>query len=206
MAMAQTAKTDGKKTRGDGPVVVMYIDAQNKEHKRVPADVVQVKVTGKDGKAGKTYAIDSLPVGVRNQLAAFAFARRADIFIRNSVDDDGKVNVLDKADEVFNSLKEGKFYSRGEGKGGPGRTFDIDLWVETMKVAAAKKGTPATPKQLTTFKSKLEAMQGKDRSTFLMKLTKDPNVKLAKLEIEAKKLGGKKASTSDDYNALSDAF
>lgn len=209
--MAVQAATTAKKTRGVGPVTISYIDASNKEAKRVPDSVSQVKVADKAGKA-KNYSVDGLPPAIRNMLAASALAKRMDIFVRNSVDDAGKVNVIDCADEVYASLKDGKFYTRGEGKGGPGRTFDMDKWVaiarltQDLRVKNDKTGKvkPATEKQLAEFRMSLESLQGKERNAKLLAWIKNPVVKLAKATWEAQQ--AKKQADAGDFEEDDDTL
>lgn len=206
--MAATAKSEPaasvKGKKGEGVVVVRFVDSKDTgDLKRVPADVHAVTVANRKG-ASKSFVIDQLPPALRNQLAAFALGKRMDIHVRNSAKEDGS-DVVEIASQLFEALKAGKFYTRTEGKGGPGRTFDFDKWVEIMKITADKRKKPATAKNLADFRKKLESFSSpKDRSAYLNGLMKDPVVKVAKNEVEARE--EKKKIGTTDYDALADAF
>lgn len=198
--MAATAKTEVKK-RGDGPVVISYVDADNKtDHKRVPANVHGILLADRHGK-NKSYSIDGLPVNVRQMLIGLGLKRHLEAAARNGADDTG-TNVIALADAAFTNLKEGKIYTRigGGGKGGPGRTFDADIWVEVVKRVSNQAKKPATEKQLTDFRTKITSYTSTDRSEFLKKLQKDPRFKVAYMTLRALKSKGEKE------DALSDLF
>ncbi len=204
-------QADGKKTRGDGPVSFMFIDASNKEHKRVVDGGSQIKVVAKGGKT-KTYNVSTLAPAVILQLATEAVKKRFDTFVRNTVKDDATVEVLACTDDSFALLKEGKLYSRKEGgAGGPGRTFNFDMWVTIAKYASdiiAKadktgKRKPASDKQLADFRGKLEAMTPKDRTAQLKKFREKPVYALAEAQYKTEQ--AKKAiaaGDADDMDAL----
>lgn len=197
MAVAETVKkTRGKK--GDGPVVVSYITSKNEESSRVSVDVEQIKVADRQGKS-KLYPVSIVGAAALKQLAAFAFAKQLDLYIRNTTD--GK-DVLACADAKVASLKEGKFYTKGEGKGGPGRSFDIELWVDSLIATANQKKKPASEKQLENFRLKMMSLGGKERREFCNKLLTDPVFKVNKKSIELKRASAD-AKKGGDFDALS---
>lgn len=211
----QASPTDTKKKRGTGPLVITYIGADNKEGKRVPENGSQLKVASRDGKS-KVYSFDGLPVAVQKQLGMLAFAKTLDIFARNGAKEDG-ANVMTLVEEKYASLKDGKLYSRGEGKGGPGRSFDYDKWVTIgkmiqdirvkNKVEDKRTGKPvvaATDKDLAKLRLKLESMLPKDRQKYILDMGKNPIAKLAKSQYEA--MAAKKAMDSDEEDDDLDLF
>lgn len=210
--MAVQAATNGKKTRGDGPVSFVFIDGSNKEHKRVADGASQVKVLAKGGKT-KTYNVSTLAPAVIMQLATMEFKKRLDIKIRNTVKDDANAEVIAIADEDYAALKEGKLFSRKEGgAGGPGRTFNFDMWVTIAKYASdiiAKadktgKRKPASDKQLADFRGKLEAMTPKDRTAQLKKFREKPVYALAEAQYKTEQ--AKKAIAAGDVDDMDALF
>lgn len=186
-------QADAKKTRGDGPVSFVFIDASNKEHKRVAEGAAQVKAVAKGGKT-KVYNVGTLSPAVILQLATLEFKKRLDIKIRNTVKDDANAEVIAIADDEYAALKDGVLYSRKEGgAGGPGRSFNFDMWVQIAKYASeikakndkTKKAQPATEKQLAGFRTKLEAMQPKERTAQIKKFKENPYYTLAEAQYKS---------------------
>lgn len=195
MVVDTVKKARGKK--GDGPVIVSYISSKNEESSRVSADVEQIKVADRHGKS-KLYAVNSVGASAMKQLAAFALAKKIDLYVRNT--SDGK-DVLACADAQIANLKDGKFYAKGEGKGGPGRSFDTQLWIDTIVATAQQKKKPLTEKQIDQFGAKLMSLGGKERREFCNKLLSDPVFKVCQLNIKSKRASAE-AKKGSDYDAL----
>lgn len=187
--MATQAATADKVKRDVGPVKVSYLAADGKEHDRVIADVKSVKVLQRSDNKAKIYGLDKVPANMVGMLVASALAKRFDISARNAVKADSKASVIDVSDGIFTNIISGKFSSRGEGKGGPGRSFDFDMWISVFHAAhdMKRKAKPSLPVwtdvQDAKMRAKLEAMDGKARNKYLNETqAKDPVLKLAKTE------------------------
>jgi len=199
--------TAEKTKRGTGPVVVTYIDAENKEHKRVPATISQIKVASRDGKKSKNYAVDKLSPATMKQMVGFAIAKKFDTGIRNSADDDGMVDVIASADAMWANFVEGKLYTRGEGKGGPGRTFDVQMWADIL-VAAYERKTKKVATEADKKKAlvKVESVEGASRREMINGwLRNDPLIKIIKSEMDLKK-AKESAKGKDGKSVLDELF
>jgi hypothetical protein len=207
-ATAEVAKK-GRTKKGEGPYTLSFVDGENKDSARIPANVASLKVADKAGKS-KTYALSGLSPAIIHQLAADGMKRRLDASMRNNIGGDKTAIVL--ADEAYANIKAGKLYSKGEGKGGAGRTFDFDLWVmaieRTAKLKNAndpKKHKAATKAQLEALRTKLTAATPKDRAEMTAKWKKDPTFVLAKKQVDAER-AGKQEIKDTDTDALADLF
>lgn len=201
--VATEAKTRTKK--GDGPVVLNFLDAENKEASRISDKTVSLQIKDKsDGVM--TVNLGDLPENVVRMLAADALKKRIDSAVRATVDTEGKVDgayaVIKTADEVVKRIMSGQIYARtgaaaktdGE-KSARGRKFDTALWVETMRVAQeikvnAKKlrkdGTPhvlATQDQLDKLAAKFEAATPAERKKMTDGYLKDATVEFARKKL-----------------------
>lgn len=213
--MAEAAKVEAKKGRakkGEGPYSVLFVDADNKDVPRIPANVTAMKLVEKGGKS-KSYSLAGLSPAILHQLAVDGLRRRIDAFVRNSIGGDKTAIVL--ADEMFGNIKSGKLYLKGEGKGGAGRSFDFDLWVSAIERTAqlkakadkSKKKQPATEKQLAALRAKLESATPADRSTMIKNWKNDPIFALAKKQIDAERASKNvKEAKDSDVDALADLF
>lgn len=209
--MVETKKPRGKK--GDGPVTVSYIDDKNVESKRVPTNVSQVKVADKKGGV-KAYPINVVGAATLQMLAAKALAKELDLFIRNTSDGS---DVIALADKKIASLRDGKLYTKGEGKGTVGRQFDYDLYVDAAREMINAKVKAKTMAALSDEKlnAKLEALRTKlsafstpkERKAYIDdKLLADKVYKVQFLTLQAKKrIGAAKEAEADEANAM-DAF
>lgn len=189
-------KTRGKK--GDGPVVVSYVNNKNEESTRVTADVEQIKVADRHGKS-KLYPVSIVGAATLKMLAAHNLAKALDLYVRNSTDG---TDVLKCADAKIAALKDGKFYSKGEGKGGQvGKPFDYDLYIDAICATAdqkakagkvikstGKKVEPASDAMRDRARIKLMSFAtGKERREFIDKhLMSDPVFKTNFLTLQAK--------------------
>lgn len=202
--VATETKTRTKK--GDGPVVLNFLDAENKEAARISDKTVSLQV--KD-KASGVLAINlgDLPENVVRMLAADALKKRIDSAVRATVDDkgndkDGNNVVIKTAQEVVARIMSGQIYARtgaaakdGAKGGARGRKFDTGLWVEAMKVAAQIKAdakkvrkdgsphVPASQDQLDKLAAKLEAATPAERKKMTDGFLKDATVEFARKKI-----------------------
>lgn len=209
--MTEVAKTEEKATRtkkGEGPVVLNFLDSEKKEYPRISEGVTALQI--KDKVSGVfAFDLSALPQNVIRMLAADALKRRVDTAIRAAVDTDGKndkgeMAVIPTAQSVIDRILKGEIYAKtgvaGEGGGkGRGRPFDYDLWVEAMGDAAKMKaqkglkrkdGTPfteATPEQLAKLKAKMEAATPADRQKMTQGFLKDNVVAFAVKRLQAKR-------------------
>ena len=181
--MAQATKTETKTNgaargkKGDGPVIVSYIDRDGKDAKRVSDAVEAIRVLAKNGKSVE-FRIDQLSPSIRNQLVAMAFAKRVDTYVRNSVDIEG-TNVVSLAQHIFDGLVAGNIYSRKEGAVSTGRPFDTGYWRAIMAETAKMKKKEVSEKQLDSFEMKLSSMTPADRKSYLAKAKEDKVFALA---------------------------
>lgn len=199
---AQLSKTRAKK--GDGPILVKFLNAKNEETKRVDADTEFLRVATKEGQS-KDYSVTKLSLPTLRQLALDAIKRKF-VTAVFSGHKNGKVDVLKVSDEIYNNILNGKIYVRAEGAARPGRKFDVTLWGEAMLRTSVIKSQmpnskvkPFSKKVIDDFKVKLEGMSDKDRKVFTAKLQNDAVFKRALLEVKAERV---KSATSE-YDALS---
>lgn len=209
MASTDTVKDGARGKKGDGPLAVSFL-AGDKALKRVEEGVTHVVVTPKNGSA-KNYDLSKLPMPVLIQLAAMGYAKRTDVFVRNTVKNSDDANVIELADKVYNDLVEGKIYTRAEGSGaGAGRPFDYAFYQEVIADVAKRKKRPApTDAQLEAFKNKLESLTPADRQKAIRKMQTDKVFALALKVISAKRDAEKlKGAKQDDdaFDVLDDAF
>ena len=212
--MTETAKTEDKATRtkkGEGPVVMAFLDGENKEAARISDKTVALQI--KDKNSGVlSFDLSKLPENVVRMLAADALKKRIDSTVRATVDGEGKDEqgnyiVLKTAEEVIARIMSGQIYARtgvtakeGEAKGSRGRPFDFALWVDAMRDAAKIKAsqgkkrengavwTEATEDQLSRLRVKLESATPAERKKMTDGFLKDKTVAFARSKIIAKRL------------------
>lgn len=202
--MAEAAKTRGRKAKGEGPVEIMFVDANNKEHSRVPANVHGLVIKAKSGKV-QSFAISSLSPAIMAQMAADALKRKMSMHIGSGYDA-AKDNVISLAVEAFENVKTGKLYVRAEGgKGGPGRSFDVAYWVAVTARAAKllndndpKKHKIPAKSQLEALAAKLTAANTQGRDDWKKKNIKNPVFNLAKKQIDAEKAGAAAKGSTEE--------
>lgn len=224
--MTETAKTEAKATRtkkGEGPVVMHFVDSENKEAARISDKTVRLQV--KDKNSGVLdFDLSKLPANVVRMLAADALKKRIDSSVRATVDAEGKDEkgefaVIKTAQEVIDRIMGGQIYARtgagvkeGKGTGQRGRPFDFDLWIEAMREASKIKAgqkkvrengqpwTEATQDQLDRLKAKLEATAPADRKKMTDNFLKDKTVAFAVAKIKAKRAAeaAQKEDTEDN--------
>lgn len=205
------APTAGKATRGkkgDGPVVVSFLDNAGAVAKRVNDKTEAVRVADKSGNV-LDFPLTSLSPSMRNQLIALAVAKRFDTYVRNGAKVEGS-NVITLANSVADSLKSGALYSRKEGTGaGAGRPFDYAFWKEVITHTAKLKGLEATEKQLEAFEAKYRLMTPADRKAKLAKMKAgDPTFNVAYKKVETARFANsvKKGEKTAELNAMDDLF
>ena len=192
--------------KGDGPMAIAYLNHAGEETKRVAEHTEAIKISSKDGKH-KVYNINNLPPAVRNQLIILGLSKKIETNVRNGMKSDG-ANVLDIANATFETLKEGKLYTRKEGgKGSAGRPFDVNLWLDILLEASRiKKRSTPTEKELATYTLKLTSLPPATRKVFLAKQLEDIAFALAKKTIEAKRLAGRVKTEKSDVNGFEGLF
>lgn len=213
---AANGKTEEKASRtkkGEGPFVISFIDADNKETPRVPNAVHAVKVVDKS-KNEKLFTIGELSPAVKERLAASGLRNILGAGARNGANDDGS-NVLDIVSKLFENVKEGKLYAAREGgkSGAPrGRQFDYQLWIDVgIRTKKLRREEAPTDAQIANSRLKLEAMTPADRNAKIKQWKDDPFFALAHKEITAERARAsvKKNVTQEDaakYNATSELF
>lgn len=196
--------TRGKK--GDGPVVISFLDNAGNESKRVNEKTEAIRVADKNGGV-VNFSLTELSPAIRNQLAILGIVKRVDTFVRNGAKQDG-ANVINLANSVIGSLKEGTIYSRKEGGASTGRPFDFNFYRLVMEATAKAKGKPASEKQLEAWENGLKARTPTDRKTYIAKLKTDPAFMVAFKKAEAQKLAQqvKSGSKTAETDALADLF
>jgi hypothetical protein len=211
--MATPTKTEVKKSRGEGPIVVTYADATKNDNKRVPTGVKAVVITDRKGNT-KPYDLALIPTEVQHQLIALAFGGRVKTYVNNQAKD-GDVNVIELSDKIFNDMATGKLYTRSESESGGarGRVFDPSIYVEAYrltreaqhkaKVINKKSGKPVEPaseKQLKDLATQLTSIKGKDRADQIKKLLTNAVFKKHYLQLQAKNI------KTGDVESIDDAF
>ena len=176
----------GKK--GDGPIVITYLNDKGEVSKRVSDTTVGVRVADRHDHV-VDYKIDQLSPAIRQQLVALALAKRIDTYVRNSVDDAAS-NVIELSGTVYDGIKNGEIYTRKEGAagGGAGRPFDFTFWRNIMAETARLKKVNATDKLLDAFEGKLKSMTPGDRKTYLANKKNDKVFMMAWKRAEISKL------------------
>lgn len=206
--MAKQEAATEKKARGDGPIIVTYVDEKSADNKRVTAGVTSVQIKDRKGVV-KSYALASIPTEVQHQLIALAFAARVKTYVNNQAKD-GDVDVVALSDRIFSDMAEGKVYSRTESEGGAqrGRVFDPSDYVEALRLtleSQAKAGVinkktnqavkPASEAQLKQVATQLIALKGKDRAARVKTMMANAVFKKHWLNIQSKKI---KVSAEDN--------
>ena len=204
-----TTQTEKGKARGNGPLLITFIDENGTSHKRVPAKVMGVTIIERATGKPRAYNLDDLPEDTLRAHAAIGMGKRLETYGRNTVKNNPNKSVISCTDEMFEDMKKGIVYRRGEGNGtggGAGRPFDYDLWVEVMTATAHAKGQKLNDDQLAKFVIGLKALSPKERQQDIKKRMGDAYVQAALKDAQAKRLkqGLKKGTLSSEYDALSD--
>lgn len=208
--MANAKTETAKKTRGEGPVIVMFGGDKGEATKRPASGTNMVIVADKAG-AKKSYSLSSIPSDVQSALVAYAFGSRVKTFINNHAKD-GAVNVIEMTDQIFSDFINGKMYSRTESEGGAprGRQFDPADYVEALKQAKAaqfkagaknKHGVAvkeATEKELEAFGNQLISLKGKDRTAKIKNMKENAVFLKYFLAVQAKKIKAEVGVSIDD--------
>lgn len=214
--VAKQEATDETKKRGDGPIIVTYVDEKAADNKRVVAGVTAVQIKDRKGNV-KSYTLAAIPTEVQGQLIALAFAQRAKTYVNNQAKDDENADVIALTDRIFSDMIEGKVYSRTESEGGAprGRVFDPSDYVEALKLTLAaqakagvvnkKTGQPvkeATEGQLKQIGTQLISLKGKERTVKIKSFMDNPIFKKHYLALMSKKI----KVSADENEAIEDLF
>lgn len=203
--MNDVATEDGKKTRGDGLVKVVFANDKGADHKRVPEGVQSVILNG------KAYSIASIPQQVKDQLVAFAFGARAKTYVNNHADEaKGGTDVPELIAKVYQDMLDGKLYA-ASAEGGAKKTkeYDPSDLIEAFRLGMQKVAEsnpakkPATPEQLEALRNKIIGLSGKDRTAYVLKCQHDPIVGPIYSMIRAKK---KMQNNKDKVSIMEDLF
>lgn len=204
MAVQASPTKATRAKKGDGPILVSFLNSKNEVTKRADSETEVIRVADKDGKS-KDYSITKLSLPTLRQLALDSLKRKF-VSTVNSGNKNGSVNVIQVSDGVYNNILSGKIYVRAEGAGKPGRKFDSAIWAAAMlRTSEIKSKMPNSKvkvfsqKVINDFKIKLESMVDKERKIFTAKLQNDAVFKRALLEVRAEQV----KSTSTEFDALS---
>ena len=204
---ASPVETHSRGKKGDGPVVISFLDENGNESKRVSDKSQAIRIADKNGNTVEL-SVNDLSPATRNQLIILGAVRRVDTFVRNGAKQDG-ANVISLATGVINSLKNNVIYSRKEGTGtGAGRPFDFAFYRLVMAATAKSKGHEASEKQLEAWETKLKARTPADRKAYIAKLRTDPSFNVSFKKADAARLAAqvKGGTKSSDVDALEDLF
>lgn len=204
---SDTAKR-GRAKKGEGPYSIAFVDMENKEHPRVPANVHSIKIALKDGKS-QTFALEFQP-GIIKQLAAEGLKRRLDASVRNGIG--GEKSALVIAGEVHKAIEDGKLGApkREGGKGGPGRTFDYDMYVSSIERTAQimKQSNPKaklpSKQDLANLRTKLEAMSTQERNEKVKQWKQNTAFNVAFAQVKAEALSKNSKVTAEQ--SITDLF
>lgn len=201
-----TAEKRTRTKKGEGPYTLAYTDGDNKDFPRVPANVHAVKITDKAGKV-QSFAVSSLPPTIILGLAAEGLYKRLGAGVRNGIDDSGS-NSLEIAAKLYASVKEGKLtVAREGGKGGPGRQFDPQIWVDIMERTAKLKKKATTEKAIADFRTMISALKTDERNSKIKTWMSDPIFATARKQITAERaVKAIKNVAADAPNALDGIF
>lgn len=204
---APTKATPTKATRakkGEGPIVVKFLNSKNEETKRTDAETESLRIHDNSGKS-KDYSITKLSLPTLRQLALDSLKRKV-ISAAVSGSKNGNADVIKITDSVYDNVLNGKIYIRAEGGGKPGRKFDSAIWAAAMlRTSEIKSKMPNsktkvfTQKVIADFRTKLDTMPEKDRKVLTAKLQNDAVFKRALLEVRAEQVKG----SASEFDALS---
>ena len=163
-------ETAPKGKRGEAPFIVEYVNDKGETSSRIPENVNGLKITDRAKNESKTYSFEGFNDAVMMGLAAAGYNRQFQTAIRNSVGDDGEVNIIEVADRIQGNLLQGKVYSRtgsGKGKVSKRKEFDIEFWTDvgTKFLASLSKDKTVDANILQRFLTKIEAIDPRSRKS-----------------------------------------
>lgn len=201
-----TQATAGK-SRGDGPVTFLYVDAQGQDHKRVPNNVKGVKVIDRATNSSKIYELSKYSQSVRDGLSAIGLVRRQHNYVVSNLGNGKDVHYL--TDSVHGDFTEGRLYSK-EAVARAAKTFDVSAYVNAyaryLKLQhEAKKVHPKTgkvvqmmdDKERERITTKWVAMGRKDFNTYAKAHLNSATMTKFIMEEKAKLLKGAKEDLAD---------
>ena len=95
------------KTRGNGPVKIVFVDGEGKPHKRIADGVSKISVTDTRTNKHKQFDVDALSSEMLFQLAVGLVGHRMLTNIRNAAKVNPTADVLSIAESIFENLKKG---------------------------------------------------------------------------------------------------
>lgn len=194
--------TSDRAKKGDGPISLVYIDAEGNVAKRVSEKTVGVRVSDKFDNV-KDFMVSELPPVIRHQLVVLALGKRIDTYVRNSVEENGS-NAIELAALTYDNIKGGTIYSRKESAGTSGRPFDFEFWKSIIVMTAAEKKVPVSEKQIEQFMTKMRAMTSAERKDWITRSKMDKIFAYCwkRAELAKAKESLKKGGAASEVNAL----
>lgn len=191
-----------KKPRADGPIKIEYVSG-DKTSKRLIAGVSSIVITDKATSKKSSFDLEQIGEETVNALALRAVSKIIDSYVRNTFDP-ATNNATALVAAAVKKINAGDIYTSISG-GKPGKTFDVEMWVETIQMAAQRKKKTPTDRQLSDLRVKLMATDGKERTQMLLAWMRDPVIALAFAEVKAKRLKAVKV-TAGGYDAFDNMF
>src|SRR5512138_2345603 len=112
MTATDTEKT--AKKRGDGPIAISFLDAEGKEHKRVPKGVKHIHVKPKSGDPIK-FDLSQLSPDTVMAYAAMGLAGRKKTYVLNHMNTKGDgSDAIPLVNEIWTDALAGNIYAKSE--------------------------------------------------------------------------------------------
>lgn len=190
--MSDTATaTETKAKRKPGPISFKYLNEKGETVPKMPSDVSAVIAVDAAG-VEKNIALDLSPEVMRS-LAVWALVKKADIYVRNTIDTEKPDNALELVQSIIDDIKSGK-KTKDASKSASGRKFDVEFWIDVLRSMAEQQGKIADAGKLEDFRMKLEAMEPKARTAYLTSLERNEQFKITVVKLRAAKAKTKESS------------
>lgn len=189
--MTATEPTTKILKRKPGPIKFVYVDEQGEKHNTAidsPHSIVAIDASGNE----QPITLDIAP-HILKSLAVWALVKKADTFVRNSIDSEAPTNALELVAEAVTKIKSGKI-AKAEGESKAGRKFDLEFWIGVFSSGVHANGKTFTEKMEADLRTKLGGMTSKDRHVFLSNWEKNPAFKVALLNAKAAQVTSKKSN------------
>lgn len=202
----------GRAKREDAAYTIVFLNDKGEESNRIPTAVTAVRVKSADGKA-KTISPKDIPANVLLQLAVDGMRKKLNFFLKDVTKNNvGEVHTI--TDEFVKVAKDATLYIPKEG-GGPGRSFDVEFWLDVLARTAeirVKAGNPKaklmTEKTRAEARTKLLAMTPDERKEKQKTWESDKVFKNAAVQVRAERAKAKMSAedVSGEYDASADLF